>query len=164
LEIPLQEQRRYSSEPRQRNEPEMDFQTGSAAIGITAGTCKREKVGAVMGGIIGGVIANKTSSGKHKAFKTLVGTIFGAVIGKEVGKNMDNEDAACTHQALERARDGQAISWNNPDTGQRYQVTPYQTYQRKDGSYCRKYDALIGEKNYRETACRTEQGDWQRER
>lgn len=169
LEVPVYSAPRYQAEPQYREpepryrEPERDFQENSATIGITAGTCNREKVGAVMGGLIGGVIANKTSSGKNKGLKTLVGALFGAVIGKEVGKNMDNEDAACTHQALERARDGQAISWKNPDSGEQYQVTPYKTYQRDDGRYCRKYKAVIGDKDYRETACRSEQGEWQRQ-
>ena len=135
-------------------------------IGIDNGTCNREKVGAVMGGLIGGIVGNKTSSRSKKTLGTLAGTLFGAIIGKEIGRNMDDADAGCTNQVLERAKDGQAIAWKNPNNQSRYSVTPYKTYQQNDGRYCRQYKTTVqasnGEKTYDETACRNDNGVWEK--
>lgn len=151
---------------REHESPEVEFEMASQKIGISSGTCNREAIGAVMGGIIGGVIGNKTASGDKKTLATIAGSLIGVVVGKEIGRKMDNEDAHCTNQALERAQDGQTIAWENPETGQQYSVTPYETYQQDDGRYCRKYRAVVeGDsrtKRYGETACRTDDGVWEK--
>ena len=145
----------------------MDFEVASQKIGITAGTCDRETMGAVLGGIAGGIIGNKTSSSKNKTVGTLAGVLLGVVIGKELGRSMDKTDAQCTGQALERARDGQAVVWNNPESGHQYSVTPYKSYQQDDGRYCRKYNATVKDdgkaQKYQETACRNQDGLWERQ-
>ncbi len=144
--------------------PQVEFLLASEKIGIDTGNCNREVVGAVMGGVIGGVIGNKTSSRDNKTLGTVAGSLIGVVVGKEIGRNMDNADAQCTNQVLERAPDGQAIIWDNPNTGHRYSVIPYETYRQEDGRYCRKYRAAIkagsSTKYYGETACRTDDGVW----
>lgn len=143
----------------------VDFRTTSEQIGITSGQCNREVVGTVVGGIVGGVIGNNVTHGKNKNIGTVAGVLIGAIVGNQIGRNMDNADANCTNQALERARDGQVVRWKNPDTGYRYAVTPYKTYQRSDGRYCRDYTAVVtGSKTskYRETACRSDKGVWEK--
>jgi len=158
-----------SDEPQYREQqpaPEMEFEVASERIGITAGTCNRENIGAVLGGITGGIIGNKTSSKENKTIGTLAGALIGVVLGKELGRRMDEADVQCTGQALERARDGQTVGWDNPDTGQHYNVTPSRTYKQADGRYCRNYDATVKEgsreNRYKETACRNDTGVWER--
>jgi surface antigen len=146
--------------------PQVEFLLTSQKIGIDSGNCNREVVGAVMGGVIGGVIGNKVSSRDNKTIGTVTGLLIGVVAGKEIGRNMDNADAQCTNEALERAPNGKAVTWDNPDTGHRYSVTPYETYRQEDGRYCRKYRAAINAgtnttKYYADTACRTDEGMWE---
>ena len=146
--------------------PQVEFLLTSEKIGIAEGNCNREVVGAIVGGIIGGAIGNKVPSQGNKTPGTVAGSLIGVVVGKEIGRNMDKADAQCTNQALERSPDGQAINWNNPDTGHRYSVIPYQTYKLEDGRYCRKYRASINAgsnttKYYADTACRSDEGVWE---
>jgi surface antigen len=149
----------------QQDTPQVEFVATSQKIGIDTGKCNREVVGAVMGGLIGGAIGN-TAIRDNRTLGTIAGTLIGIVVGKEIGRNMDKADAQCVNQALERAQDGQAVTWNNPNTGYRYSLTPYQTYQRNDGHYCRKYRAVVKTgshtQNYREAACRNNDGVWER--
>jgi len=162
VEVPLDRETRN----REAEGADSNFTVTSEKIGITSGTCHREAVGTVMGGIIGGIIGNKTSSRKDKSFGTLAGTLFGAIIGKQIGRNMDDADAKCSHQVLERARDGQAVSWDNPNSKTHYSMTPYKTFQRNDGRYCRQYRTNVQEgsmeKSFNETACRTNDGIWEK--
>jgi len=160
---------RVRDEPQYREQPpspEMEFEVASEQIGITAGTCNRENIGAVLGGIAGGIIGNKASSEKDKTVGTLAGALIGVVLGKELGRRMDKADVQCTGQALERARDGQTVGWANPDSGQHYSVTPTRTYKQADGRYCRAYNATVNEgsreNKYKETACRNDSGTWER--
>jgi len=169
VEVPVSREPQYRDQYREeyRDQPqgEVSFNATSEKIGITQGTCNRESVGTVMGGVIGGIIGNKTSSRKNKTVSTLAGTVFGALIGKEIGRNMDNADAGCSNQVLERASDGQAVNWKNPDTNNSYSMTPYKSYQQDDGRYCRRYRTTVREgareKTYDETACRNDQGMWE---
>ncbi len=143
---------------------EVDFRTTSDQIGITSGQCNRKVVGTVVGGIVGGVVGQNLASHKDKQLGTVAGVLIGAIVGNQIGRNMDNADANCTNQALERAPDGQVVRWQNPDTGYRYAVTPYKTYQRNDGRYCRDYTTVVeGSKTskYTQTSCRTDQGVWE---
>jgi surface antigen len=151
--------------------PQVEFLLASQKIGIDTGKCNREVVGAVMGGVIGGVIGNKVShrsdrTSSDRTIGTIAGSLIGVVVGKEIGRNMDNADAQCTNQALERAPNGQSVTWDNPETGHRYSVIPYETYRQDDGRYCRKYRAAINAssnttKYYADTACRSDDGVWE---
>jgi len=68
------------------------------------------------------------------------------------------------NQALEVNMSGNALTWNNPDTGRSAAITPVRTYQDKSGKFCREYrkDVTSGEQT--ETtfglACREGQGTW----
>ena len=145
--------------------PQVEFLLASQKIGINTGKCSREVVGAIVGGVIGGLIGNKVSGQDNRTIGTIAGSLIGVVVGKEIGRDMDNADAQCTSQALERAPDGQAITWDNPTTGNRYSVIPYETYRQEDGRYCRKYRVAVNAgsstKYYGDTACRTGAGVWE---
>lgn len=156
-----------SDAPRNNDTTAAQFRTTTQQIGISSGRCNRQVVGTVVGGIVGGVIGNKLSDGNNKNIGTAAGVLIGAIVGNRIGRNMDNADANCTDQALERAPDGQVVRWKNPNTGYQYAVTPDKTYQRSDGRYCRDYTTVVvrdrKSREYRQTACRSDQGIWQQQ-
>jgi surface antigen len=151
-------------EPEEAEVPKVEFLLASKQIGIFSGECNREAVAALMGG--GGVIGNSASNRDNRTVSTIAGSLISVVLGKEISRNMDIADAQCANHVLERAQDGQAVTWNNPNTGNRYSIIPYQSYQQDDGRYCRKYRAAVNAgsntKYFGRTACRTDDGIWER--
>lgn len=144
-------------EPVEAEAPKVEFLLASKQIGIFSGKCKREAVTALMGG---GVIDNRRDN------TTVGGSLINVSLGKEIDRKMDNADAQCANEALERAEDGQPVRWDNPKTGHRYSIVPYQSFQKNDGRYCRKYRAAVNSgsntKYFGETACRKDDGKWER--
>jgi surface antigen len=98
-----------------------------------------------------------------------VGTLLGAYLGNEAGKSLDRADALyasrAEYQALEYTPSGSSDPWRNPDTGHYGRVTPIETYESTDGTYCREFqhEAQIGgrTRDVYGTACRTPDGQWQ---
>lgn len=125
----------------------------------------QQQTGAAIGGVLGGVLGAQVGKGKGRTAATIAGTLAGAYIGGAIGRSMDETDRMKANQALETSRTSQPVSWQNPDTGASYTVTPTRTYQADSGTYCREYttEAVIGGK--REivygTACRQPDGSWQ---
>jgi surface antigen len=119
--------------------------------------------GMVIGGILGGVIGHEVGGGSGRTAATIIGTLIGAAIGGEVGRSMDEQDRVKTAHTLETVRTGVHSQWTNPDTGNRYTVTPTRTYDGTTGP-CREYtmDAQIGGKpeQVSGTACRQADGSW----
>lgn len=149
-----------------RDRAAVEFKAASDRIGISSGQCNRAAVGTVVGGIVGGVIGHNLLHTRDKNLATVAGVLIGAVVGNRIGRNMDNADVNCTNQILERAPDGQVVRWKNPDSGYQYSITPYKTYKRADGRYCRDYIAVVRRdkvSKYREVACRTEKGIWKQQ-
>jgi len=146
--------------------PQVKFLLASQKIGIDTGKCNRGVARAIVGGDIGGVIGNKVSDQDNRTVGAIAASLIGVVVGKEISRNMGKADVLCTNQVLERAPDGQTITWDDPNTGNRYLVIPYETYRQNNGRYCRKYRAAVNAgattKFYGETACRTEDGVWKR--
>lgn len=140
------------------------YQTSYVApYGISGGSCDRKELGMVIGGITGAVIGSQIASKKDRELGILGGTIIGAIVGGSIGSKMDNGDHNCVGQTLEHAPDNQSISWQNPDVGTRYQVTPTRTYE-ESGRYCREYQtvSLVDGRQQQTygTACRDDGGDW----
>lgn len=140
------------------------YVTISREIGIPQGTCRREVIGSIVGGVIGGVIGARV--GEHndnEALGTVAGTVIGILVGREVGRSMDQADQQCTGQALERAAEGQTISWRNDQTGVRFQVTPTRTY-RLGERHCRDYitraEKGAASTELKGSACRNPDGSW----
>lgn len=139
--------------------------SGNPKVVIRDGKCNREAVGAVLGGVVGGVIGNKVGQNNgNTELGTVAGAIIGVVVGKRIGRDMDNRDAGCAAHALNEARDGQTVTWRNPESGMDFHLTPTETY-RRDGVLCRRYRTeTIGEGGQaegRSEACRTPDGKWQ---
>jgi surface antigen len=146
--------------------PQVKFLLVSQKIGINTGKCNRRVAGAIVGGDIDSVIGNKVSDQDNRAIAAIAASLISVAFGKEISRNMDKADALCINQVLERAPDDQPITWDDPATGTRYLVIPYETYRQDDGRYCRKYRAAVNAgsstKYYGDTACRTKDGMWEK--
>lgn len=117
-------------------------------------------VGAASGAIIGQVIGRNTEA-------TLIGAAVGTMLGYIVGNEMDKYDRQQLNHTYEQAPSGSPTTWQNPDSGNRYQVTPEPAYypSNQPQSPCRKAEILATidgktEKTYT-TACRNSAGQWE---
>jgi len=132
-----------------------------AFIGCTSEPTKQD-AGMVIGGALGGLLGS-TVDGSARTTAIIAGTILGAFIGVSIGKSMDDTDRLKTAQSLETVRTGTTTSWQNPDTGHQYAVTPTRTFEDASGP-CREYtmEALIGgqKEEVYGTACRQPDGSW----
>ena len=140
----------------------------ASVIGIngcaTTGQGQNEQAGVIIGSILGGVLGSHVGKGDGRTAAIILGTLVGASIGGAVGHSMDDTDRLKTAHSLENIRTSVPTSWNNPDTGNAYTVTPTRTYEVASGP-CREYiiDAVIGGKKEKVygTACRQPDGSWQ---
>jgi surface antigen len=124
---------------------------------LTKGT-KGAGVGAAGGAIFGQAIGRNTEA-------TLIGAAVGGLLGYIVGNEMDKHDRMKLNQVYETAPSGQASSWQNPDSGNSYSVTPQPAYYPQPNQPCRKAEILATidgktEKTYT-TACRNAEGQWE---
>jgi surface antigen len=123
--------------------------------------------GAVLGGVGGAVAGAQFGKGKGNLAMTAIGTLLGAFVGSEVGKSLDRADQQYAAQAETRAHSapiGQAITWNNPDSGHAGSYTPTRDGTDANGNYCREYQSSVNiggqvERAYG-TACRQPDGSW----
>lgn len=136
----------------------------NAALGIPQGRCDHALMGKVLGGIAGAAAGSQIGKGKGQMVAVIGGTVAGLLIGGSIGRQMDAADQNCVGQALEQGTAGQPITWNNPDTGGAYQVTPGQAATDGQGRYCREYTASAnvgGAQRVFGRACRQPDGSWQ---
>ncbi len=127
-------------------------------------TTSHAQQGELIGGVLGGVLGAQIGEGRGRTAAIIVGTIAGTMIGRQIGDNMDNTDRMQTAMVLNDARTGEGTAWVNPDNGNRYTVTPTQTFERSDGP-CREFrlDARVGDQTDQEvygTACLQADGSW----
>lgn len=139
--------------------------TGIIALSLVGcADITKQDVGVLTGGVVGGVIGSHVGGGAGRTACILGGSIIGAMIGGSVGKSMDELDQMKMNQALESNHCNQSSSWVNPDSGNRYSITPKRTYSNDYGQPCREYTttAIIGGKRQQiyGTACRTADGSW----
>jgi len=134
-----------------------------SAIGGCANMTKEDQ-GALLGGVVGAAVGSSVGKGSGRTAAIALGAIAGTMIGSRMGKYMDEQDQMKTAQAFEYNRTGQSTSWQNPDTGYQYDVTPTNTYNNPEGTPCREFtmDADIGGKKEQVygTACRQADGSW----
>jgi surface antigen len=114
-----------------------------------------------LGGAAGGAILGQAIG--HNTGSTLVGAAVGGMLGYIVGNEMDKYDRDQLNRTYESTPSNQPTSWNNPDNGNRYTVTPEPAYQDQDGRDCRQAEILAtidgkAEKTM-STACRVN-GQW----
>lgn len=144
---------------------EVEYVNHTRDYGIYHNTCDRETVGAIIGGAIGGAAGSQVGKGDGQIAAAIAGTVIGFIVGKSIGKSMDDLDQSCTGQVLERAQTNQTVTWQNPDSGAQYSVTPTDTYE-SGNRFCRKYEtrAVIGGRTetVTGTACRESDGTWRK--
>lgn len=114
-------------------------------------------VGAAGGAVLGQAIGRNTEA-------TLIGAAVGTMLGYIVGNEMDKYDRQQLNRAYESVPAGQTSSWQNPDNGNSYQMTPQPAYYPNPQTPCRKAEILATidgrtEKTYT-TACRNSDGQW----
>lgn len=123
----------------------------------------KQSVGAGLGGVAGGVLGSNVGGGKGRTAAIIGGSILGAMVGGHIGSEMDELDRRRTYDTFENTPTGRTNSWNNPDTGAQYSVTPTRTYETNNHP-CREYemDAYIdGQREVvKGTACRNSSGEW----
>lgn len=121
--------------------------------------------GTIVGALIGGLGGSAIGSGSGRTAAIIGGVAAGAVIGNSVGRSMEAVDHAQVQNTLENGRTGSPVIWNNPNTGNRYEVTPTRTYQTAGQRYCREYisRATVAGRDQQiyGTACRMPDGSWQ---
>lgn len=125
---------------------------------------KKQDIGTVVGGALGGLVGAQVGGGRGRVAAAVAGTIAGALIGGSIGKSMDELDRIKAARALESVPTGQTSTWQNPDTGNTYSVTPTHTYTGDSGAPCRDYTTegwIDGKREViKGTACRQPDGTW----
>ena len=136
----------------------------AGAVGVTGcQEVRNEHVGMGVGGALGGLLGAQVGGGSGQLAATAAGALLGAYLGGNVGRSMDQVDRLNAQRTLEGTPTGQSTAWQNPDSGNRYEVTPTRTYQ-EEGRPCREYttEAWIDgrRETLRGTACREPDGSW----
>lgn len=137
----------------------------SSASVVMNSCATREQTGQVLGGAAGAAAGSQVGGGSGRTIATIGGAILGAAVGGAIGGRMDDEDRQQTAYALENTETGSSNAWVNPDSGDRYEVVPTNTYQSSAGQPCRDYtmQAVIDGRNetINGTACRRADGTWE---
>lgn len=130
---------------------------------VGCASMNNEGVGTITGGVVGGLLGSQFGGGSGKVAAAAGGALLGAYLGGQIGKTMDKVDRMEMQRALETAPTGRAVTWSNPDSGNRYTVQPTRTYYNAQQP-CREYitKALIGGKPQQiyGKACRQADGSW----
>jgi surface antigen len=119
--------------------------------------------GTLLGGAAGGALGSQFGHGAGKTIATVVGALGGAYLGRRIGEHMQQSDRQRFGNALESEPTGHTTTWTNPDTNERYSVTP--THTNTSGNQpCRQYKMqaqVNGQpKTITGTACRQPDGTW----
>lgn len=128
----------------------------------------KQKIGAVSGAVVGGILGSNVGGGSGQLWATGAGAVIGGLLGGEIGSSLDKADMLYAANASERAHTspvGEAISWNNPETGHSGSVTPIREGQSSVGRYCREYEQEIRVDGRTQTAvgsaCQNADGTWE---
>jgi len=136
--------------------------------GNTTGMGNKQMIGGATGAILGGVLGSKLGKGSGQLVGVGVGALLGTLLGSELGASLDKADLAYAQQATNRAYTapvGQAISWNNPDSGNSGTITPTREgVSNTSGRSCREYTQTIYVGGKQQTAvgqaCKNSDGTW----
>ncbi|MBI4005712.1 MAG: glycine zipper 2TM domain-containing protein [Gammaproteobacteria bacterium] len=130
---------------------------------ISGCNATKQDVGTVIGAGTGAFVGSQIGGGTGQLAAVALGALLGGYLGGSIGQQMDELDRYKTQQVLESSPTGATSSWNNPDTGVAYNVTPTYTYESASGP-CRDYttEAVIEGRAevVHGTACRQPDGTW----
>lgn len=135
--------------------------------GCAAGTApmNNAQTGSMLGAVLGGVAGNQFGEGDGKTVATIAGTMLGSYLGSQYGAQFDARDQQYLNQSL---YSGRSASWQNPNTGYNYNVTPGQTYRanyNNQSTNCRNAN-VVGtidgrQQNVQMQVCQDANGQWQ---
>lgn len=132
-------------------------------IALLACSCLTNKAqrggtgGAAGGAILGQIIGGDTES-------TLIGAALGGMLGYVIGNEMDKNDQEQLNTVYETTPSYDTTEWINPDTGNKYAVTPQPAYTDKTSNQaCRKAEieaTIDGKKEITEAVACRQNGKW----
>lgn len=129
-----------------------------SGCGGGAGAINNGQAGAIAGSVLGAVVGNQFGEGDGKDAATIVGALLGGYMGAQMGSQYDRQ------QLGQVVASGQPSSWQNPDTGYRYNAIPGQTYRASNNQVCRPVNVtgyIDGrQENIQMKACRQPNGQW----
>lgn len=123
--------------------------------------------GAIGGAVAGSLVGSQFGGGSGRLWATGIGTALGALGGGMVGARLDEADqlvaGQAAQQSFEYAPMGQAMAWQNPNTGNHGTITPTHTTQQ-GAMVCRQFTQTIYVEGQSQssvgTACRNPDGTW----
>ena len=137
------------------------------AVGACDSTGPKQTIGTLGGAAGGALLGSQFGHGSGQLVAVGVGTLLGAFVGSSIGKSLDATDQAQAQQAANRAYAapvGEAINWNNPETGNRGTITTTRAGVSQSGAYCREFqqNIVVGGRTERAmgTACQQPDGAW----
>jgi surface antigen len=141
--------------------------------GLSLGGCQsdnwgdKQTAGTLIGAGGGALLGNQFGHGTGNVIATAAGAVIGGWLGNEIGASLDNADRAELERAQRRAyeaRNGETITWNNPESGHSGTFTPVRDGRSSSGEYCREFQQTVNIGGQRQqaygTACRQPDGDW----
>lgn len=146
-----------------------------STLGLTACTgpnnemqWNKQTMGTGIGALAGGLAGSQIGGGSGQLWATGAGVLLGGLLGSSIGSSLDKADMAYANQAAQRANSapiGQAITWNNPQSGNSGTITPVRDGYANNNRYCREYQQTITVGGKKEsgygTACQGANGDWE---
>lgn len=125
-------------------------------------------VSAGSGAFIGSTVGGMMGGGNGTIALMIAGGAIGAMGGWSYGSTLMPSDREAlrtgAQRAMSSARDGEVVSWANPETRVAGTVTPTRSFIGRGGQPCRAFEASIaareGVGRGSGTACRTEDGAW----
>jgi surface antigen len=147
--------------------------TALITVGVSLGACSsdmggKQGVGTLLGAGTGALVGSQFGGGSGSLAATAIGALAGAYLGGQAGKSLDRADQQymtnTTQSTLESVPSGRSSSWQNPDSGNRGQITPTRTFTNSAGQACREFQQTIvvggRTENAYGTACRQPDGTW----
>jgi surface antigen len=117
--------------------------------------------GGIMGMLLGGTACANFVDGKAKIFATLGCAIAGGLFGAWVGSKWDETDEKEVISVLDTSKDGEVMSWKNPDTYNQFKMTSLKTSTNSAGQQCRQFKISVnGNSPENRNACRDKNGKW----
>lgn len=117
----------------------------------------------ITGGVLCNVLGRQVIDDAGPAAAKSDGVRLATFLGRRIGREVYLIDELKTAEALESSCDGHVTTWRNTNTGQRYSVTPTQTYRLQSGR-CRDFTTATEDEGRERVihgkACRQPDGTW----
>jgi surface antigen len=119
------------------------------------------KVGAGLGVLAGAGACSKLGDGKAKLVAMVGCGLLGGILGAWIGSKWDETDKKEASSILNTSKDGDVMSWKNPDTDNKFKMTLLKT-STSAGQQCREFELVTnGNPPENRKACRNKNGTWE---